>query len=72
MLQPFEFVHTLGDAHIYLNHVDGLKEQIKREPRPFPKFKFKRQVTDIDDFKIEDFEITDYNPHPKITFDMAV
>ncbi|XP_059480982.1 thymidylate synthase [Neocloeon triangulifer] len=71
-LEPFEFIHTLGDAHIYLNHIEGLREQIKREPRPFPKFRFKRQVTDIEDFKIEDFEITNYNPHEKITLEMAV
>lgn len=71
-LQPGDFVHTIGDAHVYVNHVDALKEQLKREPRPFPKLLIKRKVDDIDDFRMEDFEIVGYNPHPKIKMDMAV
>ncbi|XP_053716133.1 thymidylate synthase isoform X1 [Synchiropus splendidus] len=70
--QPGDFVHTLGDAHIYLNHVEPLKEQLQREVRPFPKLKILRTVTNIDDFRAEDFEICDYNPHPAIKMQMAV
>ncbi|XP_012708645.2 thymidylate synthase [Fundulus heteroclitus] len=71
-LQPGDFVHTLGDAHVYVNHVDPLKEQLQREIRPFPKLKIKRKVESIDDFQSEDFEICDYNPHPSIKMQMAV
>ncbi|KJE89206.1 thymidylate synthase [Capsaspora owczarzaki ATCC 30864] len=71
-LTPGELVHTIGDAHVYLNHIDPLKEQLKREPRPFPTFKLNRKVTEIDDFRFEDFVITGYNPHAKIEMDMAV
>ncbi|CCK69740.1 thymidylate synthase KNAG_0C06470 [Huiozyma naganishii CBS 8797] len=71
-MEPGEFIHTLGDAHVYKDHVDPLREQISRDPRPFPKLVIKRDVTDIDDFKFEDFEIQDYNPHPKITMKMSV
>lgn len=71
-LKPGDFVHTLGDAHVYLNHVEPLREQLKREPRPFPKLQFKRQVTNIEDFTMEDFEVVGYNPHPTIPMEMAV
>uniref|UniRef100_A0A8B9DFM5 Thymidylate synthase n=1 Tax=Anser cygnoides TaxID=8845 RepID=A0A8B9DFM5_ANSCY len=71
-LKPGEFIHTLGDAHIYLNHVEPLKIQLQREPRPFPKLRFLRKVDDICDFKAEDFQIEDYNPHPPIKMEMAV
>ncbi|XP_033751747.1 thymidylate synthase-like [Pecten maximus] len=71
-LKPGDFVHTLGDAHVYVNHIEPLKEQLAREPKPFPKLVIKRKVEDIDDFKFEDFEIVDYKPHPKITMEMAV
>lgn len=71
-LEPGDFVHTLGDAHIYSNHVDQIREQIKREPRPFPKMKIKRKVDSIDDFKMEDFELEGYDPHPVIKMPMAV
>jgi thymidylate synthase len=67
-----EFVHTIGDAHVYLNHIDGLEEQIKREPRSFPHINIKRQVTSIDDFTFDDFELIGYDPHPIIKLDMAV
>ncbi|EEC02514.1 dihydrofolate reductase-thymidylate synthase, putative, partial [Ixodes scapularis] len=66
--RPGDFVHTLGDAHIYLNHVDALE----REPRPFPKLHIKRDVKDIFDFRFEDFEIVDYHPHPAIKMEMSV
>jgi len=71
-LKPGEFVHTLGDTHVYLNHVEPLKEQLKREPKPFPKLLIKRKVENIEDFTIDDFEVQGYDPHPKITMEMAV
>uniref|UniRef100_K7FJP7 Thymidylate synthase n=2 Tax=Pelodiscus sinensis TaxID=13735 RepID=K7FJP7_PELSI len=71
-LKPGEFIHTLGDAHIYLNHVEPLKIQLQREPRPFPKLKILRKVENISDFKADDFQIEDYNPHPAIKMEMAV
>ncbi|XP_056318969.1 thymidylate synthase [Danio aesculapii] len=71
-LKPGDFVHTLGDAHIYTNHIEPLKEQIQREPRPFPKLRIKRKVEQINDFCAEDFEIYDYDPHPTIKMQMAV
>ncbi|XP_017116886.1 thymidylate synthase [Drosophila elegans] len=71
-LKPGDFVHTMGDTHVYLNHVEPLKEQLERTPRPFPKLLIKRQVQDIEDFRFEDFEIVDYNPYPKIKMEMAV
>ncbi|XP_076304221.1 thymidylate synthase isoform X4 [Tachypleus tridentatus] len=71
-LKPGDFVHTVGDAHVYLNHIDALKIQLSRKPRPFPKLYIKRQVERIDDFHYEDFEVVDYNPHPKIKMDMSV
>ncbi|EGD77990.1 thymidylate synthase [Salpingoeca rosetta] len=71
-LRPGDFVHTIGDAHVYSNHVDALKEQLTREPRPFPTLNIKRDVTSIDDFKAEDFELVGYKPHGKIAMKMAV
>ena len=71
-LKPGDFVHTFGDTHIYKNHVSAMKEQIERKPRPFPKLHIKRKVENIEDFKWDDFEIIGYDPHPKISMDMAV
>ena len=71
-LKPGDFVHTLGDAHVYSNHVEPLKVQLQREPKAFPKLIIKRQVEKIEDFKFEDFSVEGYEPHPKITMDMAV
>ncbi|KAH8377829.1 hypothetical protein KR093_007265 [Drosophila rubida] len=71
-LKPGDFVHTMGDCHVYLNHVDPLQQQLERQPRPFPKLNIKRQVTNIEDFRYEDFEIVGYDPHNKIQMDMAV
>ena len=67
-----EFVHTIGDAHIYLNHVDQIKLQLSREVRSLPKMKINPNVKSIFDFKYEDFEVTDYNPHKSIKGEVAV
>lgn len=67
-----EFIHTMGDAHVYKDHIDALKQQIARAPRAFPKLKIKRDVKSIDDFKFEDFEISDYNPYGRIKMNMSV
>ena len=70
---PLEFIHTSGDAHIYLNHVETFKnEQQNRRPYPSPKLTIKRHVTDIADFKIDDFVIEDYYHHPKVTYPISV
>lgn len=71
-LKPGDFVHTLGDAHVYSNHVEPLNEQLKREPKAFPTLNFKRKVESIDDFTMEDFSLNDYKPHGKIAMKMAV
>jgi len=71
-LKGGEFVHTLGDAHVYTNHVEPLKEQIQRTPKAFPKIRINPDVADIDSFKFEDFELIGYEPHPTIKMDMAV
>jgi len=71
-LKTGDFIHTLGDTHVYLNHVEPLKEQLTRKPRPFPQLKFKRQVENIDDFTFEDLEIVGYDPYPTIKMEMAV
>ena len=71
-LTPGDFVHTLGDAHVYLNHVEPLKTQLERAPKPFPKIILKRKVEKIEDFCIDDFEVVGYESHPKIAMDMAV
>ena len=65
-LQPGEFIHTLGDAHIYLNHLEQVELQLTREPRPLPTVKLNPEIRDIFGFSIEDFTIQDYNPHPHI------
>ena len=71
-LEPGEFVHTLGDAHVYSNHVEQIREQLTREPRPWPKMKIKRKVASIDEFTMDDFELSEYQPHPVIKMPMAV
>ncbi|XP_055603546.1 thymidylate synthase [Uranotaenia lowii] len=71
-LKAGDFVHTTGDTHVYLNHVEPLKEQLERTPRRFPTLHFKRTVNSIDDFRFEDFEVRDYDPYPSIKMQMAV
>jgi len=71
-LQPGEFVHTLGDAHIYLNHMEQVKLQLSREPYPLPQMKINPEVKSIFDFKYEDFELVGYQSHPHIAGAVAV
>ncbi|MFC2151760.1 thymidylate synthase [Bacteroidota bacterium] len=65
-LEPFEFVHTLGDAHIYLNHIDQVKLQLSREPKSLPNLRMNPDKTDIFSFEFNDFVLEDYHPHPHI------
>jgi thymidylate synthase len=71
-LQAFEFVHTFGDVHLYSNHIEQAKLQLSREFRPLPKLKINPDVKDIFSFMYEDFQLTDYNPHPHIKAEVAV
>ena len=71
-LQAEEFVLTLGDAHLYLNHVDQAREQLSRAPRPLPRMKLNPQVNDLFAFRYEDFTLEGYEPHPAIKAPIAV
>ena len=65
-LEPGEFIHTLGDAHLYLNHLDQAAEQLSREPRKLPTMRLNPAVASVFDYKYEDFELEGYDPHPTI------
>ena len=67
-----EFIHTFGDAHLYLNHLDQVDEQLKRKPYPLPQMKLNSDIDDIFKFKYEDFELINYQSHPKISAPIAV
>ena len=71
-LKAGDFIHTLGDAHIYLNHLDQVHLQLTREPRSLPKMHINPDVKDIFSFRYEDFELTDYNPYPHIAGKVSV
>jgi len=71
-LQAGEFVHVIGDCHVYINHVEPLRVQLERQPKPFPKLEINPEVNCIDGFKYSDFTIMDYNPHKTIKMKMAV
>ncbi len=70
--KPGEFIHTFGDIHIYENHIDQVKEQLKRTPRPFPKIRFTKNISDIDQFKPDQVELVDYDPYPPIKASLTV
>ena len=65
-LEPGEFIHTFGDVHLYNNHIEQAKEQLNRDLRTLPKMIINKEIKDINDFKFEDFELVNYNPHPHI------
>ena len=71
-LEPGEFVHTLGDAHLYLNHLDQADTQLAREPYPLPRMKLNADVESIFDFTYDDFELVGYKHHPVIRAPIAV
>ncbi|MDE7468317.1 MAG: thymidylate synthase, partial [Muribaculaceae bacterium] len=71
-LQPGEFIHTLGDAHLYRNHLDQARLQLTREPRPLPRMILNPEVKNLEDFKYEDFTLEGYDPHPHIKAEVSV
>ncbi len=71
-LQPGEFIHSFGDAHLYLNHLDQARLQLSRTPRPLPRMKINPGISDIFGFRFADFELTGYDPHPHIKAPVAV
>ena len=70
-LQPGEFIHTLGDTHLYLNHLEQVDEQLSREPRPLPTLRLNPAVKSVFDFRYEDFTLEDYDPWPAIKAPMS-
>ena len=71
-LQLGEFIHTLGDAHIYSNHVEQVRLQLSREPRPLPRLRLNPNIRELRDFQYEDFVLEEYDPHPSIKAPVAV
>ncbi|GFO81657.1 thymidylate synthase [Methyloceanibacter sp.] len=71
-LEPGDFVHTFGDVHLYLNHIDQADEQLTRKPRPLPRLEMNPDVTSLFDFVFDDFKIAGYDPHPAIRGEVAV
>jgi thymidylate synthase len=71
-LQPGDFVHTLGDAHLYSNHLDQARLQLERQPRPSPIMKLNPDIRELSDFRFEDFALQGYDPHPHIAAPVAV
>ncbi|GAF14454.1 thymidylate synthase [Bacillus sp. JCM 19046] len=71
-LKPGEFVHSFGDAHLYLNHLDQAKEQLTRDPKPLPTMKLNSEVTDLFAFTYDDFELQEYHAHPHIKAEVSV
>jgi thymidylate synthase len=71
-LAPGEFIHTLGDAHLYLNHLDQAKLQLTRTPKPLPQMILNQDVKSLFDFKYEDFELVGYDPHPRIKAEVSI
>jgi dihydrofolate reductase/thymidylate synthase len=71
-LSAGDFVHTIGDAHVYSNHVEPLLQQLKNTPRAFPRLRMNPEVKDIDAFTADDFELLGYEPHKTIKMQMAV
>ncbi|MET0093623.1 MAG: thymidylate synthase, partial [Sedimenticola sp.] len=71
-LEPGEFVHTFGDAHLYLNHLEQVETQLSREPLPLPTMKLNPDVKTVFDFRYEDFELVGYEAHPHIKAPVAV
>ena len=71
-LQCGDFIHTTGDTHLYLNHLEQAELQLTRTPRPLPRMIINPDVKDIFSFRYEDFQLTDYNPYPHIKADVSV
>jgi thymidylate synthase len=71
-LEVGDFVHTLGDTHLYLNHIEQARLQLERQPRPLPILRLKSERRDLDQFDVDDVEILGYDPHPAIRAPIAV
>ena len=71
-MAPGEFIHTFGDVHVYKPHVENFKEQLTRKPYSLPKMKINPNIKNIFEFKFEDFELVEYQSHPKIDYPISV
>jgi thymidylate synthase len=71
-LKPGDFVHTFGDLHLYLNHLEQVETQLARTPKPLPRVRLNPDVKTLEAFQFEDFELLDYDPHPGIKAPIAV